>query len=660
MSFPAEENISLQMNENRLDRRACPGFTLPPRRVILHSTVAEKGNKVRFGVFEVRLDTRELRRQGARIKLEDQPFLVLAALLEKPGAVVTRAELRTRIWPDGTFVDFDKSLTKAVNKIRTALHDSAAAPRFIETLSRRGYRFIAPVLPAGAPEQAVQEPAEPHRPFPRWWAPALAAGLLIGLLAAGGLLLRLRGPWASAGAMQPIRSLAVLPIVNLTGDVSQEYFVDGLTDDLISNLSRIGALRVISYTSMMRYKSAPKGVPEIARELGVEGVIEGSAQRAGARMRMNIKLVRAAAERQLWSESYEGEASDAPYLEGRIALAVAYQISAHLTAGAAARLAGGGSANPAAYEAYEHGRYLWNLRGRDAITEATRFFEDAVRGDPNFALAWSGLADCYTIGWEAHSDPFLAETYARKALALNPRLAEAHVSLGFAKLCQRRFAEAEPELRRGGELNPNYVPAHQLYAVHLLTLGRAAAALTESDRALELDPFSLPVNNMRAMILIGLHQYDAAEKYENIAAQLAPDSAEPANNLARIHWLQHRAPQALADHRRAAALAQAPGADAFLRGLADAETVFARSGFRAACLRTAQWRDQTQQAGGAWPVGLQYGLLEDRRRVLDWVGHEVDRTGYGGIYFLKTAPELDFIRADPAFQELLRRIGLPP
>ena len=486
---------------------------------------------------------------------------------------MTRTELRARIWPDGTFVDFDKSLTKAVNKIRTALDDSAATPRFIETLSRRGYRFIAPVSPAADPAQPVSE----HAPVPGkhpWLrrTPALAAGLSIVLVLAGGLtLLAVRNGSRVSRSVPAIQSLAVLPIVNLTGDPAQEYFVDGLTDDLISNLSRIGALRVISDTSAMHYKGTRKSLPEIARELGVEGVIEGSAQRAGGRMRLNMKLVRAVADRQLWSESYEGEAAEAAYVEGRVALAVARQISAHLTAEATARMAEGRPANPLAYDAYLHGRYLWNLRGRDAITQATGYFEQAVREDPHFALAWSGLADRYTIGWEARSDAALAEKYARQALALDANLAEAHVSLGFAQVCQRRFADAGKELKRGIELNPNYVTAHQLYAVYLLTVGRPVEALAENDHALQLDPFSLPVNNLRGLILMGLHRYDRAGECMRTAAQLAPESDTPQKNLARIYWIERRVAEAMAAEKRAVALAPGPKTEEFLRGQSEVE-----------------------------------------------------------------------------------------
>ena len=615
-------------------------------------------NRIRFGVFEVQVDTRELHKFGIRIKLEEQPFSVLMVLLEKPGELVTRAELRARIWPGGTFVDFDKSLTKAINKIRAALDDSAATPRFIETLSRRGYRFIAPVIPG--PSQSVPEHA--GAPRGRQWrrrAAWAAGGCAVILLTLGGLhLLRVHGGSMRAVAVEPIQSLVVLPIVNLTGDARQEYFVDGLTDDLISDLGRIPSVRVISYTSSMRYKGAALGLTEIARELNVEGVIEGSVQRAGGRLRMNMKLLRAPADRQLWSESYEGEAAEPANLEGTVARAVAHQISAHLTAEATARLTSRRPVNPRAYDAYLHGRYLWNLRGRDAVTQAGVYFEQAVHEDPGFALGWSGLADRYTIGWRAGSDAAAAEQYARKALALDPGLGEAHVSLGFAQLCLHRFADAEKELNRGVELTPNYVAAHQLYAVFLLTVGRPAEALEQSDRALQLDPFSLPVNNMRGLILVGLRQYARAEEAFRAAAEIDPKASDIQYNLARVYWLQRRIAEALVAEQRAARPASELGADEFRLGEADVQAAFAKLGFRAACLRSLR---MMRRAGAPdWVIFLRSGLLHDDQLVLRRVGQEAGRTGYADMYLFKTAPELDFIRSDPRFQGLLRQIGLPP
>ena len=627
--------------------RARDGLQRQGAALYFRSKVGIEDKTIRFGVFAVERNARELTKHGIRIRLEDQPFEVLLALLEKPGAVVTRAELQGRIWPEGTFVDFDKSLTKAVNKIRTVLDDSAATPRYIETLSRRGYRFIAPVSSGEESVRAAEAAPPPKWRHPRRRMAWAAGGLALAVLSAVGFdLAGVRSRLGAVRGARPIQSLAVLPMVNLTGDTGQEYFTDGLTDDLISDLARIGPLRVISFTSAMHYKGTNKSLPEIARELGVDGVIEGSVQRAEGRVRINVKLIRAAADRQLWSESYEAEGGEVARLEERAALAVAHQVSAHLTADTTARLTGRGPANARAYDAYLHGRYLWNLRGYEPITQAAGYFREAVEEDPNFALGWSGLADTYTIGWGAKYDPALAEEYARKAVALAPDLAEAHVSLGFALDCLYRFDEAGKELKRGIELNPNYVPAHQFYSIYLITLGRTAEALTQNERALRLDPFSIPVNNMRGLILTGLRQYDRAEKQLKATIDINPQLEAPQTGLARIYWIQQRTPEAQALERRWAS------------GVPDLETEFARSEFRAACRASAELKERGYPGAPTWAIPLQYGLLQDKRKTMEWLERFAAGKDYGVIYMLKTAPELDFLRGDADFQDLLHRIGL--
>jgi TolB-like protein/DNA-binding winged helix-turn-helix (wHTH) protein/Flp pilus assembly protein TadD len=632
-----------------------------------HTKVTNNYNRICFSVFELRRETRELLKHGVRIKLEDQPFEILAALLERPGDTVTRGELRARLWPAGTFVEFDKGLNKAVNKIRTALGDSAATPRFIETLSRRGYRFIAPVTlveEPHAPATAGEEPrhaAPGHRAISRphsWRRRTLwIAGSVMSLLAlavgfnAGGVRDRL----LASRSVPRLQSLVVLPIENLSGDAGQEYFADGFTDDLISMLSRIGSVRVISRTSAMRYKGAKLALPAIARELRVDGVVEGSLQRAGGRTRINVALIHAATERQLWTGSYEGAVGETAQFGWRIAPVVAHQIGARLTAEAAVRPAGSRPGNARAYDAYVHGRYLWNLRKAEAIAEAIGYFEQAVREDPRFALAYSGLSDCYTVGWGANSDVALAETYARKAVALDPNLAEGHVSLGFTQLCLLHFDDAAKELKRGMELNPNYVPARHFYAIYLLTVGRPVEALAENDRALQLDPFSLPVNNMRGYILIGLRQYDRAAECLRVAAETDPQSNQPLWQLARVYWLQQKGANALATERKAASVA---GAGEILRGLPDAEAALAKSGLLAACRRSVQLKEERPR-GAALNIPLQYGCLQDRRKVLEWSDRLLRTNGYGMALLLKTAPEFDFMRSDPRFQDLLRRLALP-
>jgi TolB-like protein/DNA-binding winged helix-turn-helix (wHTH) protein/Tfp pilus assembly protein PilF len=634
--------------------------------------VAVNSSQIRFGVFEVRRETRELRKHGIRIKLEDQPFEILTALLEKPGAIVTRSELQARLWPEGTFVDFDKSLTKAVNKIRTALGDSPVDPRFIETLSGRGYRFIAPVevvadlVPGLGPDGAA--PARAGRPrgaSPQaWWIVAAVSSAVVAIVAVlfalnvGSLRDRLRAALDLKSAATPpgIESIAVLPLENLSRDPEQEYFADGLTDDLITDLGKMITLRVISRTSVMQYKRTKKPLPEIARELNVDAAVEGTVQRSGSRVRVTAQLLQARTDRHLWAETYERDSADVIQLERQLAVAIAHEVTGRLSPAQETRVARGGTANPRAYDAYLRGRYFWAQRTPEPARAAIGYFEQALREDPHFALAYSGLADCYAVSWwpKGERDLPLAEKYARRALALEPDLAEAHASLGIIDADRHRYPDAEKDLRRAIDLNPNYVMAHHWRSAYLLYLGRLEEALAENERARQLDPFSFPVNHLRVYALLGLHQYDRALEQAETEAAIAPQSPYAHREMARIYWIEGRVPDALAEERKAAALAHLPVRP---RDLDEVAAVFARSGLRAAQVKSAQLKEKGYKGAYlALDIAHQYGLVEDKAKVLEWLNQafrDNDDSDFGG-----TAPEFDCVRSTPRFHDLLRRMGL--
>ena len=632
---------------------------------------------IRFGPFELDPQARELRKNGIRVKLENQPFDILAALLERPGDLVTRSELQARIWPEGTFVDFEKGLVKAINKIRTALCDSATTPRYIETLSRRGYRFIQtvetvpteaplPQLPGDAAATAKLPaglPGFPLLPINRKVAVGLAGVCVIVVVSVAALLHESWVSRRSSGTLRPsqIQSLAVLPIRNVSGDASQQYVADGLTELLSSDLAKIGSLRVISRTSTMRYNQSRQSVPEIAAQLGVDALLEGSVLRLEERLRIDLKVLHGRTERQVWAKTFEGGLTEMGRMQAQITLAVAHEISARITAETRSRMARWNSIDSRAYDAYLRGRYLWNQRGAEAITQAITHFEEAARLDPKLALAYSGLADCYSIGWGAVENYELAEGYAREAVALEPELAEGHASLGLAYCHQWKFPEAERELKRAVELDPSYVPAHQVYAIYLLTMGRATEALAENDRALQLDPFSLPVNNLRGHILVGLRAYERAIQQLHTAARIQPDSVVLYEQLARVYWLQGRAADALVAERE---IVKRTSSQALLNGIARIEGLLARSGPRAACLASAQLKAEAYRnspaRAGYYPImiPLQYGALGDRAMTMKLLQGELRHKGYGVVMLLKTAPELDFMRSDDQFQQLMRSAGL--
>jgi TolB-like protein/DNA-binding winged helix-turn-helix (wHTH) protein/Tfp pilus assembly protein PilF len=646
--------------------------------------------RVRVGEFEVDLQAGELRRNGGKIKLQERPFQILSVLLQRPAEVVTREEIQQKLWPANTFVDFEHSINTAVNKLREALGDDSENPRFIETLPRRGYRLIAPVeviAPAaivkeGGARGEVGVPLMPppkglpaETPRQKHWLVATMVGALVMLLATliglkvTGLrdcLIGYAGARSPAPVQAPhIESIAVLPLENLSQDPEQEYFADGLTDALITDLGQVAPLRVISRTSVMQYKGGRKPLPQIAQDLDVDAVVEGTVQRVGDRVRITAQLVEARTDRHLWAETYVRDSGELIQLEEQTALAIAHEVSGRLTTDQETRLASQRTVNPRAYDAYLHGRYLWNERTEETAVGARVYFEQALREDPSFALAYSGLADYYGVSWLVKSDLPLAEKYARKAVALEPDLAEAHASLGIACVYQAKFAEGEKELKRAVELNPNYAMAHHWYALYLLTFGRLTEALAENDRARQLDPFSLPINFLRGVMLLGLHEYDRAVEQLERAAAINPQSQGPHEQLARIYWIEGRVLEALTEEREVAALAHDPS---LLHDQEEIAAAYAKSGLPGAQLKAAQLKERTyealrqEQEGGAasdkaasaFDVARQYGLLKNREKVLHWL-NPADFGVYG-----KSAPEFDFLRSDPRFQNLLRRLNLPP
>ena len=557
-------------------------------------------------------------------------------------AVLNHAPPSTALVRPGIPVELERIINKALEKDRGMRYQRASELRNDAERLKRDWESGLPL-----------KTAVPRRPRRRRII-ALATLAVLATAAvwnAGRLREWLR---ASPGAPH-IESLAVLPVESLSGDPAMERSADLLTDELISDMARIGSLRVISRTSAMRYKGARKAMSEIARELGVDGIVESSVHRSGDRIRLNIKLVHAPTDRQLWASTYDCDGGDAARWPQQVSLLVARELSARLTAQGTPRLGGPKTANPRAYDAYVRGRALWNRRGSEGITEARSHFEQALREDPNFALAHSGLADCYMVAWGAGKNSDLAEQHARKAVALDPNLAEAHASLAFAEESQLRFGDVEKELKRAIELNPNYVPAYQFYTAYLLTVGRLMEALAQSDRALQLDPFSLPVNCMRGIVLLGLRQYDRAAEQLGATAEIEPQVGTPHDILARVFWAEGRVPEAVAEERKMAVLTHNP---VLLGGMDEVEAAYRRSGFRVACLSGAEVMKRAHDA--PLRILLRYANAEDTPAVLELLRESLNQKRINIVMSLKTGPEFDFLRSDPRFQDLLRRIGLPP
>ncbi len=632
---------------------------------------SQSASTIRFGPFQVNRHAGELRKHGIKVKLSGQPFEVLALLLERPGEVVTHQELRGKLWQADTFVDFEHGLHAAVNKLREALGDSADNPRFIETLPRRGYRFVAAVqLVANAPKAPAVAPVEKQgapeqmaaRQVVRW--PLFAA---LGLAALATTVVGLNlGAWRGRLLGRPtsprIESLAVLPLENLSGDPEQEYFADGMTEALIADLSKISALRVISRTSVMQYKGARKPLPQIAKELNVDGVIEGSVVRSGDRVRIRAQLIYAPSDMHLWAESYERDLRDVLALQDDVAHAIANQIKIKVTPQEQVRLASPRPVNPEAFQLYLQGRYFRNKRTLEGLQKAMEYFQQAVDKDPAYAPAYAGLADTYVPltnwGWLSPREAMpKARAAALKALEIDDRLAEAHVSLGMVRLVYDwDWLTVGKHFERALALNPAYPAAHLWYSNYLAALGRSDEALAEAKRAVDLDPVSPDINHSRAWLLSMTRRYDEAIEQERKTLEMDPGFPPAHSVLAGAYLAKGMYREALAEAEKLSALS--PGSPAALFSLA---YVHVRSGERSQGLRELnELRALSKQRYVPSDYfAIVYLWLGDKDQAFTWLEKAYEeRTGF--LPWLKVSPTWDPLRSDPRFQDLLRRIGLPP
>jgi TolB-like protein/DNA-binding winged helix-turn-helix (wHTH) protein/Tfp pilus assembly protein PilF len=626
--------------------------------------------RLKFGVFEADLRARELTKLGKLLPLQEQPFLLLAMLLEKPGALVTREELRARLWPQ-TVVDFDHGLNKAISKIRDALGDSAENPRFVQTVARRGYRFLADVTVAGsgavetAPlniasvdSQTLDHP-DTARALPRRIVAWAAAGLALVLLS---VILVIWTRSTPSSSLPAIRSLAVLPLENLSGDASQDYFADGMTDELITHLAQISDLRVISRSSVMTYKGLRKPLAEIAHELDVQAIVEGSILRSDKRVRITAQLIRVPADEHIWAHSYEGDISDTLVLQSQVAQAIADQIRVTVNSQRHVALETAKAVNIEAYDSYLKGRYYWNKRTGDGLQEAIQYFKRSISIDPNNAEAYSGLADAYALAgdWEygilPPTEAFpLAKTAANEALALNGRLSEAHTSLAFVlDLYYWDWDTAEKEYRLAINLNPNYAMAHHWYAWHLLVLGQNAEGMLEMKKAESLDPLSLIIRSDVANALTASHRFEESIQQSKKTLALDPNFAIGHFHLAEALVQQHQYDAAIAEFQRAIELSGHLAA--FDANLAHA---YAVSGRKAEALKIAkdmETRLDLNQSADAL-IALIYVGLGDLDQAMIWLNKAYDARFNPSILIRAV---FDPLRSDARFRELRHRVGLPP
>jgi TolB-like protein/DNA-binding winged helix-turn-helix (wHTH) protein/Tfp pilus assembly protein PilF len=625
--------------------------------------------QLRFSVFEVDLRTGELRKQGLKVKLHRQPFQVLAMLLERPGELVTREEIREQLWPGDTFIDFEHSVNSSIRKLRQALGDDPVTPRFVETLPRHGYRFIAPVEGGALPElplPTIGTKATQASPLRTHWVFAVAGGLIVAVVAVlfalnvAGLRRRLE---RHALPVPKIESIAVLPFDNLSHDPEQEYFADGMTEELITNLGKISALRVISRTSMMQYKGTKKPLPQIARELNVEGIVEGTVQRSENRMRITANLLHAPTDRHLWAERYERDLRDVLALQSEVARAIASEIQIRVTPSEQLRISWSRQVNPEAYEAYLRGRYQWNMRTEESLEKATEYFHKAIERDPGYASAYAGLADCYAIfgdnGFHRPREVFpQARAAAMRALEIDPTLAEAHTSLASVmKAYEWDWAGAEREFRRAIELNPNYSTARQFHGELLESVGRFEEAVAELKRACQLDPFAPRSYGILAWILYLARRYD--EGMEAVQKGLDVDRNHAVFFYVRgqIYLQKGMYGQALADSLEAEGLL--PGPYYPRLGLV---RVYAALGRKPEALKQLDELDEISRHRYVMPtsLALAYSDVGDKQQAFAWLEKAYEeRDPWLGLT-LKSEPGFDRLHSDPRFQDLVRRMNFPP
>src|SRR5271168_4796793 len=628
---------------------------------------------VRFGTYEVSLQSGEVRRAGLRIRVQQQPMKLLEILLEHPGEVVTREELRSRVWPDESFGDFDQALNIAIGKLRSALGDSAENPRFIETLPKRGYRFIADVsvvdaaagpkrqgpvagdLPATDSGRKIQVAGLAVGPKRRLWPTrgvigALALVIIISLSILSAWRFRSR-----AAAPTGIRSIAVLPLENLSGDASQDYFADGMTDELITDLAQISALRVISRTSVMVYKGARKPLPQIARELNVDAVVEGTVLRSGDQVRITAQLIEASTDKHLWSQSYEGELRDTLALQNQVARAIADQIRINLNPQERAALKTVRVVNPVAYESYLKGRYFWNKRTADGLKVALAYFNQAIEEDPKYAQAYSGLADTYALlgDWQyavmAPKEALpKAKAAAMKALELDDGLSEAHNSLAFVlDGFDWDFDSAGKEFRQSIELSPGYATAHHWYAWHLSLLGRFDEAIAEMRKAEGLDPLSLIINADLAEILVLAHSSDESIRQSRKTIEMDPNFALAHNQLAQAYLQKHMFDEAVAEMQIAVRLsADSPTC---IANLARAYVAAGKKSEAIKLLSDLKKRSNSAYSNAA-EIAMIYASLGDTGQAMIWLekGYR-DRFNPGVLL----RPGFDSLRSDSRFKNLV-------
>jgi len=617
----------------------------------------------RFSTFALDEANQCIWLEQERVTLQPKPFAVLAYLAENPGRLVTKEELLERVWADASVEE--GTLTSHVSVLRKALGEGPESAQYIETIPKRGYRFVAPL-------RISENGLYPTVPNVGGKTKEAGSSRRLMLLTATGVLLMLVG--AAAGGWfygrhrattgtRDINSIAVLPLINLSGDPAQEYFADGMTDELITTLAKINSLRVISRTSAMRYKNVQKPLPEIAQELNVDAIVEGSVSRSGNRVRITAQLIDGRTDRHLWAEDYERSLDDTVAVQNQIARAVVEEVRAKLTPRERLRLSREQTVNPVAYEAYLKGRFHWNKRTESELKVGIDYFERAVAADPQYSLAYVGLADSYNIlgSWvftalpadEARSK---AVMYANKALTIDDTLGEAYAAQANAEvLFDWDWARGEAGFKRAIDLNPNYANAHHWYAELLMNLGRFDESIRESYKAKELDPLAPLITASLAERLTVAGRVDQAIKEGTIALELDPNSPMVHVDLGMAYAQQKNFRQAIEELSKAVQLS-----DQNPNFIADLGYVYAAAGERAHAQETLKRLEEISRSRYVPPyqIAAVYAALGEKRKA----AAELDKAfkeHSAWMINLRVDPRLESLRSEPEFKRLVKALRFP-
>jgi TolB-like protein/DNA-binding winged helix-turn-helix (wHTH) protein/Flp pilus assembly protein TadD len=615
----------------------------------------------RFGKFELDLRSYELKRDGQPLRLEKIPMELLIFLVEHHGELISREQIIEKLWGKHVFLDTEQGINTAIRKVRQVLQDGREKPQFLETVVGKGYRFVGNVTPNRTEPLALGDRILPesetarHTDRLRWF------GTITLLLVAAAVFWTL---WPKidhvlrAGRTSTFRSVAVLPLENLSGDPSQEYFADGITDALITQLAKVHEVRVISRTSIMRYKNTVKPLPEIAETLNVDAVVEGSVSRSSNRVRVTVQLLDARADRHLWAEEYDRDLRDVLSLQGELARDISEQIRASISSQEPLKSNSRGAVEPAAYDSYLRGRSFWNQRTPAGLEQAVAHFQRAIDLDPGYAEAYSGLADTYTaLGYTSYWSPKnsfpKAQELANKALQIDPSLAEARSSLAYARLYYDwDWKGAEKEFQRAIAANPNYATAHHWYSVLLTARSRNGEALSEIRRAHELDPLSVPISTDMGFELYYARHYDEAITQLRSVLQTSPKFPLAHLWLGRAYEQKGMYPEAIIEFEQAGtALKDWPVI------IAAAGHAYARWGHKAEATAAMRRMNELTKEKYVTPYGvaLIYAGLDDKDQAINWLQNAYEDRSHW-LVWLKLDPRFDNIRPDPRLQELLQRM----